>query len=469
MRVPILAALLSAAMAANAAAGETIAVDPAARSGLAVTVYGDGFAFVRDTRAVDLPKGPARLTFSAVSREMVAASPWLEAGKGVRVITLDQDFDVLTPDALLRRAVGGPVLVIRSHPQTGEDQAEPATLLAVEQGVVVRYRDRIETVPPGRLAFPTLPDGLSPAPTLSANVESAAAARQPLTLSYLTGGLGWSADYVVTLDEGSRLAHLAGRASVTNTTGSALTGASVGLIAGRVNRVAAPAPSPRAMRAEMMAAPADGAPPEREAVADLHLYRLAGTVNLDDRQTRQFPLLDIADLTVVRSYVSEGGGVWHPLRGVEPAVTHPRVRLAVTVPVGEGAQPFPAGAARIFSRDGKGELRLIGEDRVPATPAGGRIELEPGDAFDITVRRRQTDFLAAREPNAYTEAAWQISVDNAKDETVDVRVIERLAGDWKVLSETAPHMKEAADRIAWTVSVPARGKADLAYRVRLQR
>ncbi len=469
MRAPLVASVLIVAMTATEASAETIAVEPAARSGLAVTVYGDGFAFVRDTRDVELPKGPARLAFQDVSREMVTASAWLEAGKGVRIVSLDLDFDLLTPDALLRRAVGQPVLVIRSHPQTGEDQAEPATLLAVEQGVVVRYRDRIETAPPGRLAFPTLPDGLAAVPTLSASVDSAAPARQPLTLSYLTGGLGWSADYVLTVDERSRLARLAGWASITNTTGTAFAGASVGLIAGRVNRVAPPPSQPRAMRAEMMAAPADGGPPEREAVADLHLYRLAGTVNLDDRRTRQFTLFDIADLTVARSYVSEGGGAWQPLRGVEPAATHPRVRLTVTVPMGEGAQPLPAGAVRIFSRDSKGELRLIGEDRVPATPAGGRIELEPGDAFDITVRRRQTDFLASREPNAYTEAAWLIVAENAKDETVDVRVIERLAGDWKVLSETAPHMKEAADRIAWTLSVPARGKAEVAYRVRTQR
>lgn len=307
-------------------------------------------------------------------------------------------------------------------------------------------------------------------PTLSAAMETTSPGRQPLTLSYLTGGLGWSADYLVTWDERTHSIAVACRARVTNTSGTAFARADLGLIAGQLNRVAVPQPQPRG-RIEAMAAPtsADASPPERELLADLHLYRLAQPVTLEDQQTRQFTLFEIAGLPVTRTYISEGGLSWQPLRGVEPQATHPRVRLTFTAPAAGKAEPMPAGTARIYTPDSKGEPRLVGEDFVPATPAGGRVDLEPGEAFDISVRRRQTDFVSGREPNGYNEASWQISVENAKPEPVDVRLIERLAGDWKVLSETASHEKVAADRIAWTLSVPARGTAELAYRVRTQR
>lgn len=469
MRSLITAVALMVSAAGTAFAAETSIVMPGARFGLAITVYGDGQALVRDGRNAMLSSGTVRIGFANVSRDIVAGSAWLEGGTNVSVLSLDHDFDQLTQEALLRRAVGSDVLLIRTHPQSGEETVETVTLLAAEQGVIVRYRDRIETVPADRIAFRSLPPGLTGLPTLSATVQTTVDGEQPLTLTYLTGGVGWSADYVMAVDEQSRRIAVTGRASVTNTSGVSFEDASLGLVAGRINRIAPP-PQPRAMRAEAMAAPAaDGALPEREAVADLHLYRLPQPVTIGDRQTRQFTLFSVAELPVTRTYISEGGAIWQPMRGGEPQPTHPRVRLSFMVPSGQAAQPFPQGAARIYVRDSKGELRLVGEDMVPPTPAGGRVDLEPGDAFDITVRRKQTDFLASREPNAYTEAAWQITVDNAKDEAVEVRLIERLAGDWKILSETAPHEKEAADRVVWTLAVPAHGKSEVAYRVRTQR
>lgn len=162
MRCLIPAVLLMAATGGTAAAAETITIAAEARSHLAVTVYGDGLAFVRDSRDVQLPSGASRLAFDAVSREMVAGSAWLETSSGVRVVSLDSDFDLLTPDALLRRAVGQQVLVVRAHPQTGEETSEPATLLSAAQGIVVRYRDRIETVPPGGSPFPSCRRGWRP-------------------------------------------------------------------------------------------------------------------------------------------------------------------------------------------------------------------------------------------------------------------------------------------------------------------
>ena len=62
--------------------------------------------------------------------------------------------------------MGGPVWVVRSHPETGEDSYLEAELLSVAEGAVVRIGDRIETAPPGRIAFPGLPEGLRERPTL---------------------------------------------------------------------------------------------------------------------------------------------------------------------------------------------------------------------------------------------------------------------------------------------------------------
>jgi hypothetical protein len=207
--------------------------------------------------------------------------------------------------------------------------------------------------------------------------------------------------------------------------------------------------------------------PERQSLADLHLYRLPGQVTLADQRTRQVTLLRSPALAVDQEYVSEAGVV--PFREAgEPQPRHPQVRLRLTNNNGDGGQPLPAGIVRVFATAADGVPRLIGEDRIDHTPAGGRITLSPGLAFDITVLRRQTDFKTAGLAENTSESAWAIDVQNAKDREVAVDLVETMPGDWTILAETAPHTKPAADRAVWRLSVPAKGKAQLTYRVRVQ-
>lgn len=468
----LFAALLLAGAFPAAAAADEVAVPVEARSGLSITVYGDGLAMIRESRAATLQSGTHRLTFPGISPAIVASSAVVEPAGGGTVVAIDYDFDLLSPEALLRRSLGRQILVVRNHPQTGEETVDPATLLSLSNGIVVRYRDRIETDPPGRLAFPTLPPDLPAQPTLAATLANLPAGRQELRLSYLSGGLGWSADYVL-IDRGRRL-DLAGRATVTNTAGVDYEGAALGLIAGSIHRVSEPSAPKRAMMmrsgADAMAAPAAAPPePQREAFNDLHLYRFPQPVTLADRQTRQLTLLNAADIALERGYVSEASVQPYPVRGGEPRPSHPQIRLTFKAPEGEGRMPLPAGIARLYAADAQGALRLIGEDRIAATPAGEQVRLSPGEAFDLSVLRRQTDYLAAREPDKSVETGWRIDVRNAKDEAATVDLVEIIPGDWKILAESAPHTKETADRLVWRLEVPARGAASLTYRVRLQR
>ena len=57
---------------------------------------------------------------------------------------------------------------------------------------------------------------------------------------------------------------------------------------------------------------------------------------------------------------------------------------------------------------------------------------------------------------------------NAKTTDVSVKVIERIPGDWTMLSESQPHSKESAGEVSWDVTIPAGGKAELTYRVRVK-
>jgi hypothetical protein len=468
----LLLGVLSAAALVGQAGAQESRLGAEERTALAVTIYGGGLALVRDQRAAELKQGGNRLAFEGVSRQMIPSSAVLGSGAGVRVAEIDYDFDLLTPEALLRRSVGHEVEVVRTHPTTGEDTVETATLLGAEGGVVLRYRDRVEIGMPGRLVFKHLPEDLRPLPSLVAGVDSDAAGRRELELSYLTTGLSWQADYVVALDETTGRLDIAGRATLTNVSGTDYREASVGLIAGQVNRVSQPAPRPQYRTMEMAAAmPADAASmPAREAVGDLHLYRLERPVTIDDRQTKQVALLAAEGVPFVREYISEAGVQVFGRQPGEPRPTHPQVVLRFDNAEADGpGVPLPAGVARVYTRDSTGAKRLLGEDQLDNTPVGESVELTPGEAFDVTVKRRQTDFVRAGLPDGVFESAYRLAVNNAKAEEVTVKLVEIIPGDWKILEESAAHETETAERLVWRLAIPAKGTAELTYRVRVHR
>lgn len=436
---------------------------------LALTIYGDGWGLVWDRRAAALDAGANRLAFEEVSRQMLPSSAMIDAEAGVRLVEVSYDFALLTPDALRRRAIGRTVGVGRINPASGERIVENGTLLAIEDGVLVRIGDRILPVDPADLVFYDVPADLRPRPTLLATVDSTAAGRKPVRLGYLTRGLGWSADYVALWNEEAGKLDLTGRAAIANTSGADFPDATVALVAGTVHRAPEPAdrmPMARAAPAPMMAEAKSM--PARQEFADLHLYQVPGRISLADQQTRQITLLTLPGVAVRREYVSEADVTAYRQTG-EPRPTHPQVRLGFDNkgPGGEAA-PLPAGVVRVFASDGAGPPRLVGEDRIGQMPAGAKVELSPGEAFDLTVLRRQSDFKTAGLPQNVSESAWLITVQNARAKEATVRIVEDIPGDWTVLAESAAHDKEAAGRLVWRLSVPGRGSAQLTYRVRVQ-
>lgn len=463
--------MLAAAMAggimepAEAGAAE-VTVPVSARQELAVTLYANGDALVRDVRKADLAKGESTVAFPDVSPQMQAGTARLTAGDAV-VTSIVNDFNVLSPDMLIRRSVGREIGVVRRNPQTGAETIERGVLLSQAHGLVIRFGDRIETEKPERLVFFDQPADLRLQPTLLATLEVPVAGGRDLALTYLTGGLSWSADYVIDLARDGRTLDLTGRATLENRSGVALPDAAVALVAGDLQRRPMPRPA-MMMRDEgvaMRAAPA-AAPPEREGLGDLHLYILPQKVSLPEDTVKQVALLSADDVAVSREYVSERA-IWRHARRSEKEESHPEVQLTFVNATGKGpGQPLPAGVARVFTLDGGGGQRLLGETRIPHTPVGGEVRLSPGRAFDITVTRRQTEFATVAE--GVVEMAYTIAVRNAKAEPVTVIVRESIGSAWEMLSESQPHTKETASQPTWPVAVPAGGQATLTYKVRVR-
>jgi len=438
----------------------------AQHDGLTLSIYDSGFTLVQDSRRARLLQGQTPVAFAGVSPRMAPASAFVTAPTSVNISSLIYDFEVLTADTLLQRSVGLEVDIVRTHPSTGEETREPARILSVKNGIVLRYRDRIDTHVPGRLVFREVPADLRTEPTMIADVRSDVAGDTRLALNYLTEGLEWHADYVVEVMGRPERLSLVGRALITNTAGVDFPKARVSLIAGSVRREH-DSVQPRALQA-MATRLSEAAPGlNSQSFSDVHMYEVPDPLAVDNGQTRQITLLRASEIPVRLDYVSERSVSPHRARSA-PVPEHPEVRYAFQNSSAEGlGAPLPAGVARLYRRDGHGVLRLLGEDRIAHTPKGQKIELVPSEAFDITVTRRQTEYAqVGAKDSGVSEMAWEIDIHNAKDTDATVTLIEIFPTPWTMLEETVPHQKQTAQRAVWHLKVPADGQTRLNYRVR---
>ncbi|MFN3752031.1 MAG: DUF4139 domain-containing protein [Thiobacillus sp.] len=467
------ACLLVCGVAPAVPAGETIST-AADQTGVAVTIYNDDLALVRDTRRVRLERERTRLAWREVAAQMrpeTARLRNLSNPAGFHLQEQNFDFDPLTPASLLEKHVGREVAVIRVHPATGAETREPATVLAAANGVVLKFADRVETGVPGRIAYPGVPDTLRDRPTLMVLLTNAAAGAQALELSYLTGGLSWRADYVAELNADDSRLDLDGWVTLANRSGAAYSDARLQLVAGDIHRVRDARPPARDVM--MMAAKAaDAAGMQQEALFEYHLYTLPRPTTLADNQTKQVALMAAARVPVKKQFLLAGADYYY---SGQHADLGQKLKAGVIVEFGNRGEglgvPLPQGIVRVYKRDGAGNAQFVGEDRIGHTPKNETVRLKLGDAFDVTADRRQSDFrkLAATDRYTYVfESAYEIVLKNAKSEAVSVTVREPVPGDWRMVSESQPHTRIASGAAEWQVRVPATGQATLAYRVRVR-
>jgi hypothetical protein len=453
----------------------TLAAEKASRAEdreeVAVTIYNDSLALIKEVRRLTLDKGANSVALRDVSAKIRPETSSLRSlsGGGLHLVEQNFDFDLLTPQKLLEKYLGKSVTVIRTNPASGAETREQAEVLASNGGVVLKYADRIESGVPGRIAYGAIPANLRDRPTLVVQLESKAAGRQDVELSYLSGGLSWRADYVAELSGDEAKLDLAGWVTLTNQSGGSYENAKLQLVAGDINRVredrrmefAAKAARPMAAPVQEMA---------QENLFEYHLYSLGRTTSLLDNQTKQVALLSAAAVPVQKEYLLAGQdyyyrGAYGDLGRKQKVATY----LEFGNRGGDLGKPLPKGVVRVYKKDSRGNALFVGEDSIDHTAKNDKVRLKLGDAFDITATRKQTSFRKlAGQPNPIYESAFAIEISNAKDVPVRVKVVEPVPGDWEMVAESQKHAKGDAHSAVWLVPVPAEGRAVLEYTARIR-
>lgn len=478
-------ALLGAAVAAQAqpvpvpdeAPGDT------AQGDIALTIYNNDLALVQDVRELAIAQGRTRVEFPDVSARIQPETLSFVA-EGTTIIEQNFDYDLLTPAKLMEKAIGQTVTLLRTNPATGAETRERARVLSTAGGVVIQIGDRIEVLRddglPVRVIFDRVPPNLRARPTLSVNLDSTRAGTRPVSLRYLTNGLGWSADYVALYNEAGGTIDMQGWVTLTNNTGTTFHRADTVLVAGDPN--GGGGGRGYSQRGMTRAGTETAA---RERLGDFYLYPIAGRTTVANAQTKQVSFLDVQSVPARKIY--SAGAFWQQ-NDEQPRNAESRIAFSTARAQGLG-DALPAGTVRFYQRDREGTPQFIGENGIDHTPMGSELSLVTGEAFDITVKSevekretitgeeweksaryrvfeggRLTQEMEVQRPRTYYRTTMRYTLNNAKPAPVEVELTQSgLARSWwgddtRVTSEDIPGEQINADRRRYTVPVPAEGE-----------
>ena len=434
-----------------------LAVAQAAGSVLAV--YNSGQAQVTESRVVTLPEGAAAVVFTDIPTTVDASSIRATA-PDMTVEDVQYSYKPITAANLLDAYIGKELSVILPDPSDANARIlRKAKLLSNADRPIFAMGKEVYVGSYEALLLPEMPKGLDAEPTLTLTTRSTVAGRKNVALSYLMGGLTWRADYNLTVTQSSKAAGLDAWATVDNGSNHAFSGADLRLVAGDVQRAAAPKRLMRAnaVMAEGMAMDSAPVPAAEESFSQYHVYDPGRYVSIPASGSKQVGLFSAANIAVKTELSSRFRSTPNQRAGkisqsVESAL------LFANTPENNLGKPMPAGVVRVFMPDSSGTKLLAGEARIGHVAVGEDVRLVIGRSFDVNVERVQTSFQRIGKNAA--EVGWKITVRNGSAQPKDIRLEEALSGQWTVLNADTPYAAKDAGTIEFDLKgvAPSVGK-----------
>ncbi len=504
----VLATLVSALQGGISAAGE-----------LALTIYNQNFAVVRDNVTLDLRQGSNQVRFADATVFLEPSSVVLRDPSGQHQFQiLEQNFrgDPVSQELMLTLNEGKTIDFESWQYEGGQSRREIIRGKIVRSGSqvnspysqggglqpIIEVAGKLRFGLPGLPIFPALADNTILKPTLQWIILSQQTAKFDAEVGYVTGEMRWEADYNLVLPELGNTLDIVGWVTMDNGSGKSFENARVKLMAGDVNKLQNVSRQ-RGGGGGGGAMGGGGAPPVTEKSFDeYHLYTLENRTTLLDHEKKQVEFVRAEGVNSTVIYVYDGTQMnvdqnWSP-DGLhtEPEygiVSNKKVwviREFVNSASNHLGLPLPKGRLRLYRRDTGGQMEFTGENVIEHTPRDERIHLSTGQAFDLVGERKQTEFkidlgsatAAAIDPATglpipasviipfrapMMDESFEITLRNHKKEPVEIRVVEHLyrGSNWEITKKSQNHRKTDAHTIEFLIQIKPDEQQQVSYSV----
>ena len=473
-----------------------------------LTIYNQNFAVIRQEIPLDLKSGTTSVRLTDITAHLEPDSVILRDPSGKRPLqVLEQNYraDPVSEALLLSLyegktidflvQTGGkqelvPGKIIRSgyvphdvmaQSRYGGEYYQSQVAYAQNSQPIVEIDGKIRFGLPGTPIFPALDDDTVLKPTLQWLVGSDKAGPMRAELSYVTGGLTWQADYNIVAPEKGDLVDIVAWVTMDNQSGKDFENARIKLMAGDVNKIQN---GQDLMQVYAKAAAVNEAvggmqPPVTEKAFDeYHLYSLARTTTLRDRETKQVEFVHATNVATKQVYIYDGlrvdpnrygGWNFEMIRNNAEYGTESNPKIWVMREFANSdanhlGMPLPKGRVRFYRRNDDGQVEFTGENVIDHTPRDEKIRVYTGNAFDLTGERRRTEYKVDNSRRMLDES-FEIKLRNHKKEPVNIRVVEHLYRwmNWDVPTHSDAFNKTDSKTIEFPVTIAPNGEKTITY------
>ncbi len=433
-----------------------------------ITVYNQGLGFVKDIRLVDVKAGQQSLIVEDVAQLIDATSVGfrcLNNPGSISILEQNYQYDLISPMAILQKSIGKKIRFTRSIGNSKEVIegvliSSPTSVVNTGSGSEYSYNDlvirandgRIILSPQGEIDVMEVPDGLISKPSLLWQIDSSTAQQAKMELSYLTKGMSWTANYVLTLGDGGS-GDIQGWVTLNNQSGMSFNDAKLKLLAGDVNVVTAGGGgSIQFSRGTVESKKFMGAGFKEESLFEYHLYTLGRLASVRNKETKQLSLLSGSNIPLKKiiafdSYADPANDSGDSQQDLDSSVM---VKFKNDEKSHLG-MPMPAGKVRLYQRDAGGSLQFLGEDEIKHTPRDEKLSLTVGKSFDMKATHKQISYSKTGKRSSVS--TYEIEVRNRKKTADTATIYERIGGQWKISANSDSFVKEDASTAVFEVKL----------------
>jgi hypothetical protein len=451
---------------------------------------------------VTIPAGTSDIRFEGVAGGILPQSA-IVTGFPDGVVERNRDALLLSESTLLDRSLGRRVHLRRTSRATGAVTEQDAIVMSGAEGaVVLRTAEGYESLrctgQSEMLSYDEVPAGLSARPTLSVRTRAAQPLTATITLSYLSSGFDWQANYVGHLSPDGTSITLFAWLTLASMDPTSFPNADTQAVAGRLNRTApenedrddededwlamhcwpagntgSPAPWVDSSQIRLQGTNNVGdvlndlpqlrgsvsedsdiivtaMRARQENLGDLKLYRIPEPVTVAANSQKQVAFLEQPMVRVQLVYRNRLSA------GFDGSQDPPKRLLVARNRTAEGlGMPLPAGTIQLFDAAADGRPILVGEGSIPDRAVNEDVEIELGEATGLIAVDEETRSGRHREDHVLT-------VTN--DQAVPVRYEAEFQVDEGDRFEPRERLGRRNGRPLWAVTVPANGSATLRYR-----
>ena len=449
---------------------------------ITLAVYNEGTALIREQVKMTFAEGLNAITLRDVPATIDPTSfnfKSLSDPAGTTVLEQNYRYDSGDAAAMLADFIGETVDITMAD---GERYTGELLRLGDGEAILRASANEIAFVnlaTVSRIQFPTPPADYYAGPTLQLLLNSASGGEQDVALTYLAGGLNWTADYNIFLNAEENALDLTGLVTLTNRSGRGYQDAKLKLVAGDVSRIEPELELSEAREERMVVYSsqpmADSAAVSQRDLSEYKVYEVERPIAIESKQTKQIEFVSGAGIAAKTSFILDS---LRSYRGYSSPyldnydrgeATDLNVNAVLEFNTGDESglgAALPAGRVRIYQADIDGSSLLIGESEIEHSPKGEDLKIELGNAFDLRGERIQYDFsLVSRR---VARESFVIRLRNQKeDEAVEIIVPERLYrwNNWQIIDNSAPFVKANASTIEFTITVEPGAEAVLRYTV----